>query len=71
MITPRKGVGLDYAKFISDGIYVNMASVSVYRSSGNYVLDTKTLTLPCVLLPLSSATIMIIVLIRGLIQLAR
>ena len=48
-----------------------MASVSVYRSSGNYVLDTKTLTLPCVLLSLSSATIMIVVLSRGLIHLAR
>ena len=31
---------------ISDWIYVNMASVSLYRSSAKYVLGTKTLTLP-------------------------
>ena len=31
---------------ISVWIYVNMASVSVYRSSAKYVLGTKTLTLP-------------------------
>ena len=30
---------------ISDWIYVNIASVSVYRSSAMYVLGTKTLTL--------------------------
>jgi len=62
---------------LSDRIYVNMASVSVYRSSAKYVLGTKTLTLPtqdtgwCLHLPLSSAIIMIITLSRGLIQLAR
>ena len=33
-------------KHISVWIYVNMASVSVYRSSAKYVLGTKTLTLP-------------------------
>ena len=31
---------------ISVWIYVNMASVSVYRSSAKYVLGTKTFTLP-------------------------
>ena len=31
---------------MSDWIYVNMASVSVYRSYSKYVLGTKTLTLP-------------------------
>ena len=51
-----------------------MASVSVYRSYAKSVLGTKTLTLPtqdCLLLPLSSAIIMIIILRRGLILLAR
>ena len=33
-------------KHISVWIYVNMASVSVYRSSAKYVLGTKTLSLP-------------------------
>ena len=69
---------------ISDWIYENMALVSVYRlepyrSYAKCVLGIKTLTWPspqrtmgdCPHLPLSSAIIMIIILIRGLIQLAR
>ena len=59
-----------------------MALVSVYRSEpyrsyAKCVLGTKTLTLSprtmgdCLHLPLSSAIIMIIILSRGLIQLAR
>ena len=68
---------------MSDWIYVNMASVSVYRSYAKYVLewyqdfDTHTPPPPpprtigdCLCLPLSSANIMIIILSRGLIQLA-
>ena len=53
-----------------------MASVSVYRSYAKYVLGTKTLTLPpramgdFLRLPPSSAIIMIIILSRGLAQLA-
>ena len=55
-----------------------MASVSVYKSYAKYVLSAKTLNPPypgqwvtSLHLPLSSAIIMIIILSRGLIQLAR
>ena len=39
-------IPLDKYSIISDWIYVNMASVSVYRSDAKCVLGTKTLTLP-------------------------
>lgn len=63
-------------KYTSDWIYVNMASMSRYRSSAKYVLGTKNPISPtkrlggCLRISLSSTIIVIIIVSRGLIVLA-
>lgn len=63
-------------KHTSDWIYVNMASMSRYRSSAKYVLGTKNPISPakrlggCLRISLSSTIIVVIIVSRGLIVLA-